>query len=122
MIALQSALTLPAIHKIAIFEPPFLLSSPDGALPTALIARHEREMTEGKTAAALITGMKAGQFGPRIMNAIPRRLLESLVSMAMRSEEKEGSVGYAPMRTLASTLHNDFRLVTEMSDTQERFG
>ncbi|MGI8690216.1 MAG: alpha/beta fold hydrolase [Thermomicrobiales bacterium] len=119
IIALQAALTLPAIHKLALFEPPFFLN---GSLPTALVARYEREMADGKTAAALITGMKAGQMGPPVMNAIPRWLLERLTNMMMKSEEKKGSDGYVPMRLLASTLHNDFQLVTEMSDTLESFG
>ncbi len=119
MIALQAALTLTAIHKLAIFEPPFFIN---GSVPTALVARYEKEMAEGKTAAALITGMKAGQMGPPIMNALPRRLLESLVGMAMKSEEKKGSSDFVPMRALASTLHNDFQLVVEMADTLENFG
>lgn len=119
MIALQAARTLPAIHKLAIFEPPFFLN---GSLPTALVARYEREMAEGKTAAALITGMKAGQMGPPIMNVMPRWLLEQLTNGMMKSEEKKGSGDYVPMRALASTLHNDFQLVTEMSDTLESFG
>ncbi len=118
MIALQAALTLPAIHKLAIFEPPFFIND---SVPTALVARYEKEMAEGRTAAALITGMKAGQMGPPIMNAMPRWLLERLTIM-MKSEEKKGAGGYVPMRSLASTLHNDFQLVTEMSDTLESFG
>jgi pimeloyl-ACP methyl ester carboxylesterase len=113
MISLQAALTLPIIHKLAIFEPPLFIN---GSTPTALIARYEKEMSQGKVAAALITGMKAGQFGPRIFNVMPRWLLEALVGMMMKKEDKQGSGGYPPMRELASTLHHDFQLVNEMSD------
>ena len=118
IISLQAALTLSAIHKLAIFEPPLFL---DGAVPTALIARYEKEMRQGRVAAALITGMKAGQFGPPIFNAMPRWLLESLTNIMMKSEDKNGSGGYVPMRQLASTLHNDFQLVNEMSDKLPSF-
>jgi len=118
MISLQAALTLPAIHKLAIFEPPLFIN---GSIPTALIARYEKEMGQGKVAAALITGMKAGQFGPPIFNAMPRWLLEAFIGMAMKKEEKQGAGDYSPMKELASTLHYDFQLVSEMSDTLENF-
>jgi pimeloyl-ACP methyl ester carboxylesterase len=118
IISLQAALTLPAIHKLAIFEPPLFMN---GSLPAALIARYEKEMAQGNLAAALITGMKAGQFGPPILNAMPRWLLEWFVRIAMNKEEKQGSDGYPPMRELASTLHYDFQIIHEMSDKLENF-
>jgi pimeloyl-ACP methyl ester carboxylesterase len=117
IICLQAALTLPAIHKAAIYEPPLFIN---GA-PTAVLARFEQEMAQGKVAAALITGMKGAQMGPPIFNIIPRRLLELLTNMAMKSEDKKGSGGYVPMRALAPAMHYDFQLVVEMSDKLENF-
>ncbi len=117
IICLQAALTLPAIHKAAIFEPPLFIN---GA-PTAVVARFDQEMAEGKVAAALITGMKAAQMGPPIFNVMPRRLLELLTNMAMKGEEKKGSGGYIPMRALAPAMHYDFQLVVDMSDKLENF-
>src|SRR5712691_458696 len=87
LISLQAALTLPAIHKAAIFEPPLFIN---GA-PTAVLPRLEKEIAQGKVAAALITGMKATQMGPPIFNVIPRFLLELLTNMAMAQEDKKGS-------------------------------
>ena len=118
IISLQAASTLPTIRKLAIFEPPLFVN---GAVPMDLIARYEKEMSQGNVAAALITGMKAGQFGPPIFNIMPRWVLESLTNMMMNSEEKKGSNGYVPMRQLASTLHNDFQLVSEMSNKLQSF-
>ncbi len=117
IICLQAALTLPAIHKAAIFEPPLFIN---GA-PTAVVARFDQEMAKGKVAAALITGMKAAQMGPPIFNVMPRRLLELLTNMAMKGEEKKGSGGYIPMRALAPALHYDFQLDVEMSGKLESF-
>jgi pimeloyl-ACP methyl ester carboxylesterase len=74
IIALQASLTLSAIHKLAIFEPPLFIN---GTLPTAQIARHEKEMAQGKVAAALVTAMRAGQFGPPALKFMPRWLLEN---------------------------------------------
>lgn len=118
IISLQAAITLSTIHKVAIFEPPLFTN---GAVPTALIARYEKEMAKGNVAAALITGMKAAQFGPPIFNIMPQWLLESLMNMMMKREEKKGSGDYVPMRELASTLHNDFQLVGEMSNKLQSF-
>src|SRR5215469_4953878 len=117
IICLQAALTLPAIHKAAIYEPPLFIN---GA-PTAVLARFDREMAAGKVAAALITGMKGAQMGPPIFNVIPRLLLELLTNMAMKGEEKKGSGGYVPMRALAPAMHYDFQLVVEMSGKLENF-
>jgi pimeloyl-ACP methyl ester carboxylesterase len=118
LIALKAALTLPAIHKAAIFEPPLSINS---STPLAWLTRYDQEMAQGKVAAALITGMKGAQMGPPIFNAMPRWLLELLTSMGMKSEEKKGSGGYVPMRELASTLRYDFQLVVEMSEKLESF-
>ncbi|HEU5367251.1 MAG TPA: alpha/beta hydrolase [Ktedonobacterales bacterium] len=117
LICLQAALSLPTIHKAAIYEPPFFVKEP---LPTAALARFEQELAEGKTAAALITGMQAAQMGPPIFNIMPRWLLESLTGMMLRSEDKKGAGGYVPMREIAPTLAYDFQMIAEMNNQMER--
>ena len=117
LISLQAALTLPAIHKVAIFEPPLFINN----APTAVLPRLEKEIAQGKVAAALITGMKAAQMGPPIFNVIPSFLLELLMKMVMTQEEKKGSGEYLPMRVLAPTLQYDFQVVVEMSGRLQSF-
>jgi pimeloyl-ACP methyl ester carboxylesterase len=118
LICLQAALTLPAIHKAALYEPALIV---DGSMSTAFLARYDREMAEGNVAAALVTGMLASQMGPPIFNAMPRWLLESFTRSAMKSEEKKAKSGDVTMRLLAPTLHYEFQLVKEMAETLERF-
>jgi pimeloyl-ACP methyl ester carboxylesterase len=118
IICLQAALTLSAIHKVAIYEPPLFSND---STPTAVLTRFDKEMAQGKVAAALITGMKGGQMGPPIFNVMPRWLLELLTNMAMKGEDKKGSGGYVPMRALAPTLHYDFQLTVEMSGKLDSF-
>jgi len=60
-------------------------------------------------------------MGPAIFNAIPRRLLEPLVGMAMRSEEKKPAGGYVPLRAMAPNLHFDFQLVVETTEQLDSF-
>ncbi len=119
IIWLKAALSLPAIHKTAIYEPPLLIN---GSLPIAWMTRFEREIAQGKVASALVTAMKGTQMGPPIFNVIPRRLLEVLTNMAMKSEDKKANKDYdLTMRMLAPTLHYDFQLVIEMSEKLESF-
>jgi pimeloyl-ACP methyl ester carboxylesterase len=110
LICLQAALTLPAIRKAAVFEPPLMF---DGSAPTTLLRRYDEEIAQGNVALALITGMKAAQMGPPIFNLIPRRPLEWLTNMAMSSEDKKAKVDDVTMRMLAPTLHYDFNLIVE---------
>ena len=118
LICLEAARTLPAIHKIALWEPALLL---DGTLHTAWLKRYDQEMAQGKVAAALVTCMKGLELGGSVMNAMPNWLLESFTNMAMKSEEKKAKPDAITMRVLAPTLHYDGLLLAEMSGKLENF-
>jgi pimeloyl-ACP methyl ester carboxylesterase len=118
IICLQAALTLPAIHKAAIYEPPLFINS---SVPTAVLTRFDNEMAQGNVAAALVTGMKGAQMGPPILNFVPRWLLERGTKIAMAGEDKKPESDYVTMRMLAPTLHYDFQLTVEMSGALESF-
>lgn len=117
LIGLKAALTLPAIQKLAIFEPPLFVNG----LPTTLIRRFQKEMDLGNVPAALVAAMKAAQLGPGLFNVIPNRILEPLTRMMLAQEEKKGTGPYPSMRELAPTLEYDFRVVEEMDGTLPRF-
>lgn len=118
VIWLQAALSLPAIHKAAIYEPPLLIN---GSLPISWLTRFDKEIAQGRVASALITAMKGTQMGPPVFNVIPRRLLELPTNMAMKSEDKKAKDYDVTMRMLAPTLHCDFQLVVKMAGKLESF-
>ena len=118
IIWLEAALTLPSIQKAAIFEPPLMMN---GSTTAAWLARFDREIAQGKVAAAMITGMKGAQLGPPLLNLMPRWLLERLTTMMMAGEEKKAGADDVTMRMLAPTLHYDFQLVAETDGSLERF-
>ena len=118
IISLEAALTLPAIEKAAIFEPPFMLN---GSAAGAWLPRFDAEIAQGKIAAAMITGMKGAQMGPPLLNLMPGWLLERLTTMMMASEEKKAKDDDVTMRMLAPTLHYDFQLVIDTDPSLERF-
>jgi pimeloyl-ACP methyl ester carboxylesterase len=116
IILLQAALSLPAIRKVAIFEPPLF---DDDAAPTAILARFDAEIARGRVAEALVTAMKGARMGPPIFGLLPRWLLVRLTSRFMASQDAHASGSYVPMRALAPTMHYDFRLVAELSGKLE---
>lgn len=119
IISLQAALTLSAIHKAAIYEPPLFIN--DSTTPAAVLTRFDQEMAQGKVAAALFTAMKGAQMGPPIFNLMPRWLAEPLTKMAMAQDDKNVKGGYVSMRALAPTLHYDMQLIVAMSGLLESF-
>src|ERR1700694_5178810 len=118
LITLKAALSLPALRKVAIFEPPLLV---DGPARIASLERFEDELGQGKPAAALVTGMQAAEMGPAIFNLIPRWALERLTNLAMASEDSKAKVDDVTMRMLHPTLQYDLQLINEMLGTLESF-
>jgi pimeloyl-ACP methyl ester carboxylesterase len=118
LICLEAALRLPAVHKAAVYEPAFIVN---GLASTAFLPRYDREITQGRIAAALITGMQGAQLGPPIFKIMPRWLLETLTNLSIKSEDRQAKPGDITMRMLAPTLHYDFQLVAEMAEKPQRF-
>lgn len=119
IICLESALKLSAVHKAAIFEPPLFVG--DLRTPSEALLRFDREMAKGEVAAALVTAMKASQMGPRLLNFMPRRAVEWLTNLMMKTEDKNPPNGYETTRTLAATMHHDMQLVVNMAGDIDRF-
>ncbi|NBD24894.1 alpha/beta fold hydrolase [Paenibacillus glycinis] len=117
LIALEAALALPAIRKLALYEPALLMNSER----TEWLTRYDREIAQGKTAAALVTCLKGLQLGGPVLNAIPRWLLETMTNKMMVAEDKKAKQGDVTMSMLAPTLHYDGRLLVEMTGKLDRY-
>ncbi|HEX9067862.1 MAG TPA: alpha/beta hydrolase [Ktedonobacterales bacterium] len=118
IICLRAALSLPAIHRLALYEPA-LVQSPKQI--KAVLTRFDQELAQGKTADAMVTAMKGAQMGPPIFNLMPRWLLARLTTMAMAAEAKSAKPGEVTMGILGPTLHYDFALIAETSGKEEMF-
>jgi pimeloyl-ACP methyl ester carboxylesterase len=118
IIALQAALDLPSVEKVAVYEPPLFN---DPSVPEAVLTRFDKEIDQGKVAAALVTGMQGAQMGPAFLNAMPRRLLEFLFGILITREAKRSRNGHLSMRDLAPTLHYDIQLIVDASGKHEHF-
>jgi pimeloyl-ACP methyl ester carboxylesterase len=118
IVALEAALQLPAIKRLAAFEPPLLL---DRAQAAAWLARLDAQLEAGDPAGALVTGMKGGKMGPALFDYVPSGLLARLLRLALKSEAKQSNGEYLTMRELAPTLHDDFNVVVAASGPADRF-
>jgi pimeloyl-ACP methyl ester carboxylesterase len=109
VIALRAALTLPAISKLALYEPMLL---PDAAAARGMMTRFDREMAAGQVTAALSTALKGGQMGSPVINAMPHWLL-SILTRPMANWTPGGE--YIAFADLAPTLHYEGHEIVTMS-------
>jgi pimeloyl-ACP methyl ester carboxylesterase len=114
LIALEAARTQPAIRQIAAYEPALLM---DTARYTGWVRRFDREMAQGKVAAAEITCMYGLDLAPPAFKLIGRRLAEALTNRAMKSEDKQAAADAVTMRKLAPTLRWEGLLLAETAGT-----
>ena len=118
LISLQAALTLPAIDKVALYEPPLPLS---GHLsPTAWVARYELELAQGNLGAAMVSIIK-GTGDLSLLTVLPRFLLVPLMTLAIKANATEVKDDDVPLQVLIPTMQYDAQLVKEMEGTLERF-
>ncbi len=113
LIALQAALTLPSLHKVALYEPPLSLH---GSISSSWIPRFDREIAQGKPALALITFLKADH-----LTRLPRWLLLPLLKWYLPREQKTLLPNDIPMEALIPTQRFDGLLVKEMDGRLETF-
>ena len=117
LIALQAALTLPSIHKVAVYEPPLSLH---GSVPMSWVPRYEREVARGKLASAMITLVKGLKLS-RVVTFLPRWLLLPLTKLALRSNKQTLKPGDVSMEALIPTMRFDQQLVKEMDNSLGSF-
>lgn len=120
LVALEAARTQPAIRKLAVYEPALLMAE-DAARYTGWVTRFDQEMAAGNVPAALITSMYGLDLAPPAFRLLPRRGLEFLTSLALKSEDKKAASDAVTMRKLAPTLRYEGILLGEMAGTSSTF-
>jgi len=108
IVALEGALVLPAIQRLALFEPPLLIA---GLPPsTGWVPRYERALAAGRLGMAMAMAMK-GTGDRELMTALPAPVLAAMFGLALRFE-REPAPGEAPsVRSLIPTMHDDLGLI-----------
>jgi pimeloyl-ACP methyl ester carboxylesterase len=114
LVALRTALATPSLRKVALYEPPLSI---DGSVPVDWVPRYERELAEGRLAAALVTALKETQIEP-LFASLPRWLLEPFIALGLRVSPQGNDVS---IRALIPTQRFDMQIVAEMADTLEDY-
>lgn len=117
LIALQAALTLPSVRKVAVYEPPL---SVHGSVPTSWFKRYEREIDRHKYASAMVTALKGLQLN-QLFTLLPRPVLLLLITILSRRERQALHPNDVSMESLVPTGRLDLQLFREMEDTLEAF-
>lgn len=118
LFALQAALTLPTIHKLAVYEPALSLH---GSLPTSWVPRYERELAQGKLASAFFTFAEGMKFSQGIFRFIPRWLLLPLIKSMLRQDKQALKSPDVSMEALLPTLPIELRIEKESNNSLESF-
>jgi pimeloyl-ACP methyl ester carboxylesterase len=118
LIALQAALALSSVRKVALYEPP--LATNNALSPMAWVPRYEQELARGDLAAAMVASI-AGTSDPSLFTALPRFILVPLIRLALKASAKKVGTEHALLGTLIPTVHFDTLLVAEMAGTIEKF-
>jgi pimeloyl-ACP methyl ester carboxylesterase len=120
IIALRTALAAPAPLKLALYEPPISIA---GSTPTAWVPQYDREIAQGRLAAALATALKGLRVEPLLFAAVPRFILVPLMRLGLRMMKfarRADAAGISDDVSIASlipTLHYDMRVIAETADT-----
>jgi pimeloyl-ACP methyl ester carboxylesterase len=119
VIALQAALTIPGIDRLAVYEPPLVTERSD---PTAWTPRYQRHLDRGELAAAMVAALK-GTGDVSLLTRVPSFVLVPLLALAIRADAKrERGPDDVPIRALIPTIRFDVMLVREAAGMLASFG
>jgi pimeloyl-ACP methyl ester carboxylesterase len=120
LIILQSTLTLPGIHKIALYEPLLYLNKSDMDKFNAMIHRYDKEVLEGRLAAAMVAVTKTEDPSSAIAK-VPRFLLLILFTLILRIDAMVVKGDDVQLKDLMPTLDYDIGLVNETEGKLKNF-
>jgi pimeloyl-ACP methyl ester carboxylesterase len=118
LITLQAALTLPAIHKMALYEPPLDIGGQSS--PQHWVPRYEKALAAGNLAGAMVAIIK-GTGDRGLFTSLPWFVLLPMFKLAIRGRPKPSQDDAPSLQALIPTVHFDARLVAEMAGRLESF-
>jgi len=118
VIALEAAALGPEIKKLAVYEPP--LPFP-GIAPDDWVPRYERELADGRLAAAFVSVIK-GTGDAVGMRLVPRVLLTPLMALALRADARTHETDAVPVRELIPTMRDEAKTIVDSERAVAGFG
>ena len=129
IIALQSALELPAIHKAILYEPPFYVNETEMNNFNDIGKRYDQYVAEGKLSSAMVTSseiatkVSGDELEPpyQWVKYVPNIILKLIFIIVLELDSKNVKDGDLTLKELIPTFHNDVILVNETKGTIENF-
>ena len=115
LVSLRAALSVPALDRVAVYEPPLPVG---GSVPTDWLPRFDREIAAGRRAAAAVTARKGCRIEPTFAQ-LPRWLLTGAGAVGLRAQNTHDDE--VPIADLIPTMHFDVQIVQEMADTAPQY-
>lgn len=117
LVVLRTALVTPALDRIALYEPPLSIG---GSVPVDWVTRYDHEIASGRSASALVTGLKGLDAEPSLFTRVPRFALVPLLAVGARLQGDEPADDVS-VEALIPTLHYDMQVIREVADTVEDY-
>jgi hypothetical protein len=114
-----TAVTLPALRRIAHYEPPLVLEN--DRRPMVWVSRYEKELAQGNLAGGMVSGMKGIADSGDYFTVLPRFVLVNLMRLAIYADRRSLKSDDASLESLIRSLHYDLQKVAEMMGTLETF-
>jgi pimeloyl-ACP methyl ester carboxylesterase len=129
VIALQSALYLPDIHKAVLYEPPFLVNEDEMNNFNDIGKRYDEYVSEGKLSMAMVTSselatkVSGDELQPpyQWVKYLPNIILRLIFKVILEADARNVKGDNVSLKDLAPTFHNDVVLVNEIVGKIESF-
>jgi pimeloyl-ACP methyl ester carboxylesterase len=129
IIALQSALKLPAIDKAVLYEPPFYVNETEMNNFNDIGKRYDQYVAEGKLSSAMVTSseiatkVSGDELKPpyQWVKYLPNIIMKLIFIIVLEIDAKNVKDGDLTLKELMPTFHNDVILVNETKGTIENF-
>ena len=129
IIALQSALYLPVIRKVVLFEPPFYVNETEMNNFNDIGKRYDQYVAQGNLSMAMVTSSEIATkvSGDKLeppyqwVKYIPNIILRLIFIIVMELDAKMIKEGEITLKDLVPTFHNDVVLVNETKGTIDNF-
>ena len=129
IIALQSALKLPAIQKTVLYEPPFYINETEMNNFNNIGKRHDQYVDEGKFSLAMVTSseiatkVSGDELEPpyQWVKYIPKIVLRLIFKIILEIDARNVKGDDVTLKNLIPTFHNDVVIVNETKGTIENF-
>jgi pimeloyl-ACP methyl ester carboxylesterase len=119
LIVARAAISLPALERIALFEPPLVIDEPRRL---SQIDDHAAALDRGDVAGSMVIAMRAGEMGPALMRAIPTPLMRAMTARMLAADgKKPQEPDDATMAELAGAIRQDFAILAEQADRLGEF-